>query len=131
MLNASIPCNESSELISFRIDWFDLFAVQGTLKSLLQHNSKASVLQHSAFFMIQLSHPYMTTGKTIALTRWTLVSKMSLLSNTLSRFVIAFLPRSKHLSILWLQSLSAVFGLQESKICHCFSESTVCSHGKT
>ena len=103
------PFNEYSGFISFRIDWFDISAVQGTLKSLLQHNSKASVLQHSAFFMVQLSHPYMTTGKTIALTRWTLVSKMSLLSNALSRFVIAFLPRSKHLSILWLQSLSAVF----------------------
>ena len=93
------PSNEYSGLISFRIDWFDLLAVQGTLKSLLQHHSsKASILQHSAFFMVQLSHPYMTTGKTIALTRWTFVSKvMSLLFNTLSRFVIAFLPRSKRL----------------------------------
>ena len=98
------PSNEHSGLISFRIDEFDLLAVQGTLKSLLQHHSsKASVLWCSAFFMIQLSHPYMTTGKTIALTRWTLVGKiMSLLFNMLSRFVIAFLPRSKCLLILWL-----------------------------
>ena len=103
------PSNEYSGFISFKIDWFDIFAVQGTLKSLLQNNSKASVFQHSGFFMVQLSHLYMTTGKTIALTRWTLVSKMSLLSNTLSRFVKAFLPWNKHLSILWLQSLSAVF----------------------
>ena len=88
------PSNEYSALISFRIDWFDLLAVQGTLKSLLQHhNLKASALQHSAFFVVQLSHPYMTTGKTIALTRWTFVGKvMSLLFNMLSRFVIAFLP---------------------------------------
>ena len=101
--------NEYSELISFRMDWFDL-AVQGTLKSLFQHHSsKASVLQCSAFFMVQLSHPYMTTGKTMALNRWTFVCKvMSLLFNTQSRFVIAFLPRSKHLLISWLQSPSAV-----------------------
>ena len=94
------PSNEYSGLISFRIDWFDLF-VQGTLKSLLQHHrSKASILWHSAFFMVQLSHPYMTTGKTIALTRQTFVGKvMSLLFNMLSRFVIAFLPRSKCLLI--------------------------------
>ena len=93
------PSNECSGLISFRMDWLDLLAVQETLKSLLQHHSsKASILRHSAFFMIQLSHPYMTTGKTIALTRWTFVGKvMSLLFNTLSRFVTAFLPRSKHL----------------------------------
>ena len=93
--------NEYSGLISFRIYWFDLFAVQGTVKSLLQnHSSKASVLQRSAFFIVQLSHPYMTTGKTIALTRWTFVGKvMSLLFNTLSRLVITFLPRSKHLFI--------------------------------
>ena len=92
------PSNEYSGLISFRIDWFDLLAVQDTLKSLLQHHSsKASILRHSAFFMVQLSHPYMTTGKTIALTRWTFVSKvMSPLFNTLSRFVVGFLPRSKH-----------------------------------
>ena len=99
-------------LISFRISWFDLLAVQGTLMSLLQHhNSKASIFQCSAFFRVQLSHPYMTTGKTIALTRrtWTYVGKiMSLLFNMLSRLVIAFLPRSKYLLFSWLQSLSAV-----------------------
>ena len=97
-------------LISFSTDWLDLLAVQGTLKSLLQHHSsKAAILLHSAFFMAQLSHPYMTTGKTIALTRWTFVAKvMSLLSNTLSRFVATFLPRKKHLLISWLQSPSAV-----------------------
>ena len=95
------PLNEYSGWISFQIDWFDLLAVQRTLKSLLQHHgSKASIFQHSAFFMVQLSHPYMTTGRTIALTRWTLVSKvMSLLFNMLSRFVIAFLPRSEHLLV--------------------------------
>ena len=111
------PSNENSALIYFRIDWFDLLAVQGTLKSLPQdHNSKASILWHSAFLMVQLWHPYMTTGKTIALTTWTFVSKvMSLLFNTLSRFVIAFLPRSKHLLISWLQSLSAVI-LEPKKI---------------
>ena len=104
------PSNEYSGLISCRIDWFDLLAVQGTLKSLLQHHSsKASILQHSAFFTVQLSHPYMTTGNTIALTRWAFVSKvMSLLFNMLSRLVIAFLPRSKHLLISWQQSPSAV-----------------------
>ena len=97
-------------MISFRIDWFDLLAVQGTLKTLLQHhNSKASVVHHSIFLMVQLSHPYMTTEKHIILTIWTFVGKvMSLLFNTLSRFVIAFLPRSKHLLISWLQSLSTV-----------------------
>ena len=99
--------NEYSGLISFRIDWFDLVAVHGTLKSLLQHhNSKASILWHSALFTVQLSHPYMTTGKTIALTRRALVGKVtSLLLNMLSRLVITFLPRSKHLLIPWLQSL--------------------------
>ena len=104
------PSNEHSGLISFRIDWFDLLAVQGTLKSLLQHHSsKASVLWHSDFFLVQLSHPKMTTGKTMALTRRTFVSKvMSLLFNMLSRFVIAFLPRSRRLLISWLQSPSAV-----------------------
>ena len=104
------PSNEYSGLISFRMDSFDLLAVQGTLKSLLQHHSpKASVLRCLAFFMVQLSHPYMTTGKIITLTRQTFVSKvMSLLFNMLSRLVIAFLPRSKRLSISWLQSLSAV-----------------------
>ena len=98
------PSNEYSGLISFRMDWMDLFAVQGTLKSLLQHHtSKASVLQHSAFFTVQLSHPYMTTGKTIALTRRTFVGKvMFLLFNMLSRLVITFLPRSKGLLISWV-----------------------------
>ena len=99
--------NEYSGLISFRIDWLDPFAIQGTLKSLLHHNLKGSILQHSAFFMVHLSHPYMATGKTIALTLWIFVIKvMSLVSNTLSRFVI--LPRSKHLLILWLHSPSAL-----------------------
>ena len=104
------PSNENSELIPFRMDWLDLLAVQGTLKSLLQHHSlKASVLRHSAFFIVQLSHPYMTTGKTIALTRWIFVGKvMSLLFNMLSRLVITFLPKSKRLLISWLQSPSAV-----------------------
>ena len=102
--------NEYSGLISLRMDWLDLLAVQGTLKSLLQHHSsKASILQSSAFFTVQLSHPYMTTGKTIALTRWTFVGIiMSLLFNMLSRLVITFLPRSKHLLISWLKSPSAV-----------------------
>ena len=105
-----IPSKEIPELISFRMDWLDLLAVQGTLKSLLQHHSsKASILQRSAFFTVQLSHPYMTTGKTIALTRWTVVGKvMSLLFNKLSRLVIIFLPRSKHLLISWPQPPSAV-----------------------
>ena len=100
------PSDVYSGLISFRIDWFDLLAVQGTLKSLLQHHSsKASIFRHSAFFIVQLSHPHMTTGKTIALSRQTFVEKvMSLLFNMLSRFVIAFLPRSKCLLISWLQS---------------------------
>ena len=118
-----IPSKEIPGLISFRMDWLDHPAVQGTLKSLLQHHSsKASILQHSAFFTVQLSHPYMTTGKTIALTRWTLVGKvMSLLLKMLSRLVITFLPRSKHLLISWLQSLSAVI-VEPPKInCfHCF-----------
>jgi len=104
------PSDEYSGLISFRIDWFDVLAVQGTLKSLLQHHSsKASILRCSAFFKVQLSHPYMTTGKTIALTRWAFVSKViSLLFNVLSRVLITFLPRSKRLLISWLQSPSAV-----------------------
>ena len=104
------PCNEYSGLISFRIDWFYLIAVQGTLNSLLQHHSlKASILQCSAFFIVQLSHPYMTTEKTIALTIQAFIGKvMSLLLNMMSRFVIAFLPRSKHLLISWLQSSSTV-----------------------
>ena len=105
-----IPSEEHSWLISFRMDWLDLLAVQGTLKSLLQHHSsKASILRCSVFFTVQLSHPYMTTGKTKALTRRTFVDKiMSLLLNMLSRLVITFLPRSKHLLISWLQSPSAV-----------------------
>ena len=104
------PSKEHPGLISFRSDWLDLLAVQGTLKSLLQrHSSKASTLQRLAFFTVQLSHPYITTGKTIALTRWTLFGKViSLLFNTLSRLVITFLPRSKSLLISWLQSTSAV-----------------------
>ena len=104
------PSNEYLGLISFTMDRLDLLAVQGTLNSLLQHHSsKASILQHSAFFMVQISHPYMTTGKTKALTRWTFVGKvMSLLFNMLSKLVINFLPRSKHLLISWLQSPSAV-----------------------
>ena len=104
------PSNEHPGLIPFRMDWLDLLAVQGTLKSLLQHHSsKASILRCSAFFIVQLSHPYMTTGKTIALTRWTFLGKlMSLLLNMLSRLVITFLPRSKRLLISWLQSPSAV-----------------------
>ena len=111
------PSNEHPGLISFRIDWLDLLAVQGTLKSLLQHHSsKATILQCSAFFIVQLSHPYMTTGKTIALTKWTFVDKMmSLLFNTLSRLVMNFLPRSKRLLISWLQSPSAVI-LEPKKI---------------
>ena len=110
------PSNEYPGLISFRMDWLDLLAVQGTLKSLLQHHSsKASILQHSAFFIVQLSHPYMTTGKTIALSRQTFVGKvMSLLFNMLSRVVITFLPRCKCLLISWLQSPSAV--ILEAKI---------------
>ena len=104
------PSNEYSGLISFRIDWFDLHAVLGTLQSLLQHHSsKASILRCSAFFIVQLSHPHMTTGKTIALTRWTFVGKVVyLLFNMLSRLVITFLPRSKCFLISWLQSPSAV-----------------------
>ena len=111
------PVKKYSGLISFRIDWFDLSAVQGTLKSLLQHqSSKASILQHSTLFMVQLSHLHMTTGKTKALIIWTFVSKvMSLLVNLLSRFVITFLPRSKRLLISWLQSTSAVI-LEPPKI---------------
>ena len=104
------PSKENSGLISFRMDWLDLLAVWGTLKSVLQHHSsKASILQCSAFFMVQLSHAYMTTGKSIALTRWTFVGKvMSLLFNMKSRFVITFLPRNKRLLISWLQSPLAV-----------------------
>ena len=116
--------NEYSGLISFRMDWMDLPVIQGTLKSLLQHHSsKASMLWCSVFFIVQLSHPYMTTEKTIALTRWTFVGKvMSLLFNMLSRLVITFLPRSKHLFISWLQSPSAVIleAPRPNKVSHCF-----------
>ena len=116
------PSNEHPGLISFRMDWLDLLAVQGTLKSLLQHHSsKASILWHSAFFTVQLSHPYMTTGKTTALTRQTFVGKvMSLLFNMLFRLVITFLPRSKRLLISWLQSPSAVILEPKKTVCHCF-----------
>ena len=120
-----IPSNEYSRLISFRIDWFDLLAIWGTHKSLLQHHSsKVSILPRSAFFIVQLSHPYMTTGKTIALTTWTFVGNvMSLLFNMLSRLVITFLPRSKYLLISWLQPPSVMI-LEPPKIksyCfHCF-----------
>ena len=111
------PSSEYLGLISFRIDWFDLFAVKGTLESLLQlHSSKSSILWHSPFFIVQLSYPYMTTGKTTALSRWSFVGQvMSLLFNMLSRLVITFLPRSKHLLISWLQSPSAVI-LEPRKI---------------
>ena len=116
------PANEHPGLISFRMDWLDIRAVQGTLKSLLQHHcSKASILWRSAFFTVQLSHPYMTSGKTMALTRWTFVDRvMSLLFNTLSRLVVTFLPRSKCLLILWLQSPSAVILEPEKIKSHCF-----------
>ena len=117
------PPNEHPGLISFRIDWLDLLTVQGTLKSLLQHHgSKASILQCSAFFTVQLSHPYMTTGKTIALTRRTFVGKvMSLLLNMLSKLVISFLPRSKHLSYFMAAvTICSDFGAQKNKVWHCF-----------
>ena len=123
------PSNEYSRLYSFRIDWLyllevwlHLLEVQGTLKSLLQHHSsKASVIWCSAFFMVKLSHPYTTTGKTIALTLKTFVGKvMSLLFNMLSRLVISFLPRSKHLLISWLQPICSDFGAQKNKVWHCF-----------
>ena len=116
------PSNEHPGLISFRMDWLDLLAVQGTLKCLLQHHSsKASILRCSAFFTVQLSQPYMTTGKTIALTRWTFVGKiMSLLLNMLSRWVITFLPRCKHLLISRLQSPSAVILEPRKIVSHCF-----------
>ena len=136
--NESVPCirwpkywsfsfnishfNDYSGLISFRIDWLDLLAVQENLKCLFQHHSsKASVLQLSAFFMVQHSHPYMTTGKTIALTIWTFVSKvMSLLFNTLSRFVIAFLPRDRCLNFMAAVNIFSYFGAQENQVSHCF-----------
>ena len=117
------PSNDHPGLISFRMDWLDLLAVQGTLKSLLQHqSSKASILWSSAFFTVQISHPYMTTGKIIALTRQTFVGKvMSLLFNMLPRLVITFLLRSKRLLISWLQSPSAmIFGAPKNKVWHCF-----------
>ena len=116
------PSSEYSGLISFRMDWLDLLAVQGTLKSLLQHHrSKASILQCSAFFIVQLSHPCMTIGKTIALTRRTFVGKVkSLLFNMQSRLVIAFLPGSKFLLISWVQTPSAVILEPQNKVCHCF-----------
>ena len=134
-----IPSKEIPVLISFRKDWLDLLAVQGTLKSLLQyHSSKTSILCRSAFFILQLSHSYMTTGKTIVLTRWTFVGKvMSLLLNMLSRLIVAFLPRSKHLLISWLQSSSAVILEPKKIVCHCFhclltylpwSDGTGCHH---
>ena len=121
------PSNKYSGLIFFRIDWLDLPAVQGTLKSLLQYQSlKASVLRHSAFFMVQLSHAYMTTGKTIVMTRWTFVSKvMSLIFNMLSRLVTVFLPRSKRLLISWLQSPSALI-LEPKKINTEWASVSVC-----
>ena len=114
--------SEYSRLISFRIDWFDLLAVQVTLGSLLQHHSsKASILWCSVAFMVLLSHPYMTTGKTITLTDWTFVGKvMSLLFNTLFRFVIAFLPRSKCLNFMAAVTICSDFGAQENEVCHCF-----------
>ena len=116
------PSNEYSGLISFRMDWLGLLAVQRSLESLLQHySSKASILWHSALLIVQLSHPYMTTGKTISLTRWTFVGKvMTLLFNMLPRPVITFLPRSKRLLISWFQSPSAVLLEAKKKICHCF-----------
>ena len=113
-----IPSKEHPGLISFRMDWLDCLAVQGTLQ---HHSSKSSILQHSAFFTVQLSHPYMITGKTIALTRWTFVGKvMPLLFNVLSRLVITFLPRSKHLLISWLPSPSAVILEPRKVVLHCF-----------
>ena len=121
------PSNEYSGLTSLRMDWLNLLAGQGTLKSLLQHHSsKASILRHSAFFIVQLSQPYMTTGKTIALTRWNLVGKvMSLLFNMLSRLVITFLPRSQRLLISWLQSPSAVIlepqNIKSATVSHLFA----------
>ena len=116
------PSNEYSGLISFRMDWLDLLSIQGTLKSLLQHHSsKASILQHSAFFIVQLSYPYMTTGKTIALTRQTFVGKvMCLLFNMLSRLVITFLPRSKSLNFMAAVTNCSDFVAQKNKVCHCF-----------
>ena len=128
------PSNEYPGLISFRMDWLDLLAVQGTLKSLLQHHSsKASILRHSAFFIVQLSHPYMTTGTTIALTRWTFVGKvMSLLYNMLSRLVITFLPRSNYFNFMAAINICSDFGAQKTKVWHhfhCFPVYFPCSDG--
>ena len=116
------PSSEHSGLISFRMDWLDLLIVQGTLTSLLQHHSsKASILRCSALFIVQLSHPYMTTGKTIALTRWTFADKvMPLLFNMLSRLVIAFLPRSKCLNFMAAITICSDFGAPQNEVCHCF-----------
>ena len=116
------PSNEYSGLTSFRTDWLDLLAVQGTLKSILQHHSsKASVLQHSAFFILQLSHPYMTTGKTIALTKWTFVGRViSLLFNMLSRLAIPFLPRSKCLCFMTAVTICSDLEPPKNKVSHCF-----------
>ena len=116
------PSNEYSGLIPFRMDWLDLLAVQGTLKSLLQyHSSKESILRRSAFFVIQLSHPYMTTGKATALTRWTFVGKvMSLGFNMLPRLVIPYLPRSKCLNFMAAVTICSDSGAQRNKVCHCF-----------
>ena len=116
------PSNKYSRLISFRTDWFDILAVQGTLRSLRQHHSlKASILWHSVFFMVHLSHPYMTTGKNIALIIWTFVGKiMFLLFNMLSRFFIAFLPRKASFNFMAVVTIRRNFGAQENKICHCF-----------
>ena len=116
------PCNEYSGLISFRMEWLDLLVIQGTLKGLLQyHSSKASILRCSALFIVQLSHPYVTTGKTIPWTKWTFIGKvMSLLLNMLSRLVITFLQRSECLLISWLQSPSAVILEPKKRKCHCF-----------
>ena len=127
------PSNEYSGLISFRIDWFDLLPLQGTLKSLLQHHSsKASVLWCSAFFIVQLSHLYMTTGKTIVLTRWTFIGKvMSLLFIMLSTLAITFLPRSKPFLISWLQSPSPVILEPKKVVCHCFHCSPSICHEVT
>ena len=127
------PSNEYSGLMSFRMDWLDLLAVQGTLESLLQHHSpKASILWRLASFTVQLSHPYMTTGKTIAFTRQTFVGNvMSLLFNMLSSLIIAFLPRSKHLLISWLQStICSDFGAPKNKVCHCFHCFSIYLDGK-
>ena len=121
------PSNEYSGMISFRMDWLDLPEVQGTLKSLLQHHSsKASILRHSAFFIVQLSHPFMTTGKTIPLTRWTFVGKvMPLLFIMPSRFVIAFLPRSKGLNFMAAATTCSDFGAPQNKVSHCFHCSSI------